>query len=101
MDDHIQLTFTKTSETTISYDIYFEGKVAGEITTQINNPQFLEDLFIERNHRRKGIGKFIINHFNIKILRCTTWNKVGISFYKALGFHEAEKDIYLITFKRH
>lgn len=86
----------------ISYSVYLLNKLIGSFNISSKHPQYLTDLFIDREYRRKGIARYLLNKFKIAKLRCTTWNEVGISFYTSLGFirDETQSDIYVITFVR-
>ncbi|MGI6220472.1 MAG: GNAT family N-acetyltransferase [Coriobacteriales bacterium] len=55
---------------------------------------FLEDIFIEEEHRRKGYGRKLVKHgARLAVERgygrmdwyCLDWNKAGIDFYESLG----------------
>jgi len=68
-------------------DIDWEGKVAK-----------IQALIVERKHRKKGIGKKLVNHFLHKarkegccavVSRVNRKNQVACSFHEKLGFKEA------------
>lgn len=84
----------------ISYFIYDESVFAGSFVISTLDNSTLLELFIEEDYRRCGIGSFILNHYQIKHVQCTTWNEEGINFYKANGFEIDKSTLYLIDFKR-
>lgn len=83
-----------------SYFIYDKNTLAGYFTISALDTSHLLELNIEQEYKRRGIGSFILNHYKIKNVQCTTWNEEGINFYKANGFKIVKSNIYLIDFKR-
>lgn len=84
----------------ISYFVYEKNILAGSFTISALDNSSLLELYIEEKYRRCGIGSFILNHYQIKHVQCTTWNEEGVSFYKANGFKIDKSNMYLIDFKR-
>lgn len=102
MNEKIQLKIEGSDSSNISYSIYYLNEFAGSISLMVSDTFYLSDIYIEREFRRKGIGKYIIDYLKINKLHCTTWNEIGISFYESLGFkkNRSTSDIYLITFDK-
>lgn len=89
-----------TSPVAICYSIYNNKIFVGTVSVLVSDNNYLKEIFIEKLYRQKGLGRYLIALFDIKKLNCTTWNTIGIIFYKSLGFIETERDVYLITFER-
>ena len=89
-----------TSTVSICYSVYADNTYIASVSVSVNDTSHLKEIFIEKAYRRKGIGTYLLNLLKITSLNCTSWNERGIAFYNAIGFTEAKRDIYLITFKK-
>lgn len=101
--NYAQVIIVEENQTAIGFALYFFN-----FSTFVGKPGlYLEDLYIEPQHRNKGYGKKVLKELaqRAKNKGCgrmewsvLKWNSPSIAFYKSLGASAMEEwDVYRLT----
>ena len=84
----------------IAYLFMRDSEVVGYVLVDMRrNPLYIRHFFISRQFRRRGYGKTALSELlqllgsNKVDIEVMYWNKVGVNFWKSVGFRE--RSIYM------
>ena len=95
-------------QNTHTYTIEIDNWIIGHLSTKYNNKTNSAHLFhliIDKNHRKKGFAKKLINHVEKKLvtgnninyitLNCVKKNEPAINLYQSIGYNIVKEKKYL------
>lgn len=71
---------------TLIYFILLDNEICGFCLIPSYQPDILIRIYVSPEHRRKGLGSFVLQSLGIKKLNCLAENDVGLAFYRNNGF---------------
>ena len=97
-----EVIFALVDGTPVGFSLYFLS-----FSTYIGNVNmYLEDLFVDPEHRGKGYGKALLKELGKIVIdrkygrfewTCLSWNKPSIDFYLSIGAEKKDWNIFHFT----